>query len=75
MIAILWDSSHVWGYLLLHAVRSAGVPFRILKASEIPQTGIPCKLFLPEGRRLSCRRTALFYHIGRIPAPAAGGKK
>ncbi len=49
MIAILWDSSHVWGYLLLHAVRSAGVPFRILKASEIPQTGIPCKLFLVPG--------------------------
>ncbi len=49
MIAILWDASHVWGYLLLHAVRSAGVPFRILKASDILQTGLPCKLFLVPG--------------------------
>ena len=24
MIAILWDASHIWGYLLLHAVRSNG---------------------------------------------------
>ena len=31
MIAILWDASHIWGYLLLHAVRSTGIPFRVLK--------------------------------------------
>ncbi len=49
MIAVFWDASQVWGYLLLHAVRSAGVPFRILKASEILHSGLSCKLFLVPG--------------------------
>ncbi len=49
MIAIFWDASQIWGYLLLHAVRSAGMPFRILKASEILQSGLSCKLFLAPG--------------------------
>ncbi|MBP3729867.1 MAG: biotin--protein ligase [Mailhella sp.] len=49
MIGILWDASHVWGYLLLHAVRSAGISFRILRAPEIAQSGLSCKMFIVPG--------------------------
>ena len=49
MIAILWDASHIWGYLLLHAVRSTGLPFRVLKGKEIAQSGISCKLIVVPG--------------------------
>ena len=59
MIAIFWDASQIWGYLLLHAVRSSGVPFRILKASEILQSGLSCKLFLAPGGSARRKMAAL----------------
>ncbi|MCQ2444574.1 MAG: BPL-N domain-containing protein [Mailhella sp.] len=49
MITILWDASHIWGYLLLHAVRSTGLPFRVLKGREIAQSGLSCKLIVVPG--------------------------
>lgn len=56
MIAILWDASHIWGYLLLHAVRSAGIPFRVLKGLDIAQTGLSGKMLIVPGG--SARRKA-----------------
>lgn len=56
MIAILWDASHIWGYLLLHAVRSTGIPFRVLKGLDIAQTGLSGKMLMVPGG--SARRKA-----------------
>lgn len=56
MIAILWDASHIWGYLLLHAVRSTGIPFRVLKGLDIAQTGLSGKMLIVPGG--SARRKA-----------------
>ena len=50
MLNILWNASHLWGYVILYALRSAGVPCRVLKASEIAQDGVSGKvLFVPGG--------------------------
>lgn len=49
MINILWDASHLWGYLVRHAVRSAGLPHRLLKGSEIAQQGLSGKVLLVPG--------------------------
>lgn len=56
MIAILWDASHIWGYLLLHAVRSTGIPYRVLKGIEIAQSGLSGKMLIVPGG--SARRKA-----------------
>lgn len=56
MITILWDASHIWGYLLLHAVRSTGVPYRVLKGLDIAQTGLSGKMLMVPGG--SARRKA-----------------
>ena len=56
MIAILWDASHIWGYLLLHAVRSTGIPFHVLKGLDIAQTGLSGKMLMVPGG--SARRKA-----------------
>ena len=56
MINILWDASHIWGYLLLHAVRSAGIPFRVLKGLDIAHSGLTGKMLLVPGG--SARRKA-----------------
>lgn len=56
MITILWDASHIWGYLLLHAVRSTGIPFRVLKGLDIAQTGLSGKMLMVPGG--SARRKA-----------------
>lgn len=56
MIVILWDASHIWGYLLLHAVRSTGIPFRVLKGLDIAQTGLSGKMLMVPGG--SARRKA-----------------
>ena len=56
MITILWDASHIWGYLLLHAVRSTGIPFRVLKGLAIAQTGLSGKMLIVPGG--SARRKA-----------------
>ena len=56
MIAILWNASHIWGYLLLHAVRSTGIPFRVLKGLDIAQTGLSGKMLIVPGG--SARRKA-----------------
>ena len=56
MIDILWDASHVWGYLLLHAVISTGAPFRVLKGLEIAQSGLSGKMLIVPGG--SARRKA-----------------
>lgn len=56
MLNILWDASHLWGYLFLHAVQSAQLPFRLLKASEIAQAGLSGKVLVAPGG--SARRKA-----------------
>lgn len=56
MITILWDASHIWGYLLLHAVSATGVPFRVLKGLDIAQTGLSGKMLMVPGG--SARRKA-----------------
>ncbi len=49
MIGVLWDDSHLWGYLLLNALESAGLPFCLLKAQDINQSLTGCKLLLTPG--------------------------
>ena len=49
MIDILWDASHLWGYLLMHAVHAAGLPCRLLKGPEIAQGGLSGKVLLVPG--------------------------
>lgn len=49
MIDILWDESHLWGYLAWHAVEAAGLPHRLLKGSEIAQGGLSGKVLLVPG--------------------------
>ncbi len=36
-IAMLWDASHIWGFMSLRALRSLGFPVRLLKGSDIAQ--------------------------------------
>ena len=49
MINILWDASHIWGYLLLHAVKATGIPFRVLKGKNIAHSGLTGKMLLVPG--------------------------
>ena len=49
MINILWDASHIWGYLLLHAVNATGIPFRVLKGLDIAHSGLTGKMLLVPG--------------------------
>lgn len=49
MINILWDASHIWGYLLLHAVKATGIPFRVLKGLDIAHSGLTGKMLLVPG--------------------------
>ena len=49
MINILWDASHIWGYLLLHAVKATGIPFRVLKGLDISHSGLTGKMLLVPG--------------------------
>ena len=56
MINILWDASHFWGYLLLHAMQSSGLPYRLLKAEKIAQAGLTGKVLIVPGG--SARRKA-----------------
>ena len=49
MINILWDASHIWGYLLLHAVKSTGLPFRVLKGLDISHSGLTGKMLIVPG--------------------------
>ena len=37
-IAVLWDDSHFWGLMVLHALKFFGVPFHLLKAKEIAES-------------------------------------
>lgn len=59
MLNILWDASHLWGYAVLHAVRAAGVPYRVLKASEIAQEGVSGKALLAPGGGARAKAAAL----------------
>ncbi len=36
-IAMLWDSSHIWGFMALRSLWSLGFPIQLLKGSEIAQ--------------------------------------
>ena len=55
MINILWDASHIWGYLLLHAVKATGIPFRVLKGLDIAHSGLTGKMLLvPSSVAQSC---------------------
>jgi hypothetical protein len=56
VLNILWDASHLWGYLLLHAVRSAELPHRLLKGTAIAQAGLSGKVLAVPGG--SARRKA-----------------
>ncbi len=56
VISILWDASSLWGYLALHAMRSAGLPHRLLKGKDIAQAGVAGKVLLAPGG--SARRKA-----------------
>lgn len=62
-ILILWDASHIWGLMALHAMRSLGLPCRLTSAKEIAQGDILGKqaalLLVPGG---SARRKA--YALG-----------
>ncbi len=49
MIDILWDASYIWGYLLLHAVMSTGIPFRVLKGLDIAQSKLLGKVLIIPG--------------------------
>ncbi|MBR6625737.1 MAG: hypothetical protein IKL01_06000, partial [Mailhella sp.] len=49
MINILWDASHIWGYLLLHAVKATGIPFRVLKGLDIAHSGLTGKMLIVPG--------------------------
>ncbi len=54
---ILWDASHIWGLMLLHTLQDMEVPFRLVKANEIPKvlhsgklsTAMPAALLVPGG--------------------------
>jgi hypothetical protein len=59
MITILWDASHIWGYLLLHAVRSTGIPFRVLKGLDIAQSGLSGKMLIVPGGSARLKAEAL----------------
>ena len=56
---MLWDASHLWGYVALHALRAAGVPHRVLKASEIAQEGVSGKALLVPGGGARAKAAAL----------------
>lgn len=43
MVNILWDESHLWGYLLLHAMQAAEIPHRLVKGVDIAQAGLSGK--------------------------------
>ena len=49
MIDILWDEAHLWGYLARHAVEAAGLPYRLLRGSDIAQGGLSGKVLLVPG--------------------------
>lgn len=66
MLNILWDASHLWGYLLLHAVRSAELPHRLIRGSDIAQAGLSGKVLAVPGG--SARRKA------RALGPAGGAE-
>lgn len=59
MLNILWDASHLWGYVALHALRAAGIPHRVLKASEIAQEGVSGKVLLVPGGGARAKAAAL----------------
>lgn len=39
-IAILWDASHIWGFMAWRAVRALGLSCRLLKAQNIAKGGL-----------------------------------
>ena len=59
VLNMLWDASHLWGYVALHALRAAGVPHRVLKASEIAQEGVSGKALLVPGGGARAKAAAL----------------
>jgi len=49
--ALLWDESHLWGVMAVHALRDAGLPFEIVTADNVRQGGLSGRplLFVPGG--------------------------
>lgn len=39
-IAMVWDASHIWGFMAWRAVRGLGLPCRLLKAQNIAKGGL-----------------------------------
>mgnify|MGYP002535264373 CR=1 FL=1 len=70
MLNMLWDASHLWGYVALHALRAAGVPHRVLKASEIAQEGVSGKALLVPGGGARAKAAALKPGDGEIDEAA-----
>ncbi len=53
MLYVLWDESHIWGLLAVHAVHSLGIPYCVVRGAEIAagllQRERPAMLFVPGG--------------------------
>ncbi|MBI5141234.1 MAG: hypothetical protein HZA20_03445 [Nitrospirae bacterium] len=49
--ALLWDESHLWGVMAVHALRNSGLPFEIVTADDVRQGGLAGRplLFMPGG--------------------------
>ncbi|MDO5536291.1 MAG: BPL-N domain-containing protein [Desulfovibrionaceae bacterium] len=66
-IAMLWDSSHIWGFMSLRALQSLGFPVRLLKGRDIAQGALfrktegtePCRLLVVPGGSAGLKREAL----------------
>jgi len=51
-VFVLWDESHLWGVLVLRALRALGIPHGILRAHDIAEgalAGKPALLIVPGG--------------------------
>lgn len=59
MLTLFWDASHLWGYLLLHALEGLGVKYQVLKGSDIAQAGLSGKLLLVPGGAARQKEQAL----------------
>ena len=61
-VYILWDKSHIWGLTAWRALRSMGVPHRLLKAASIAQgafSGKPPSVLLAPGGTARLKAKAL----------------
>ena len=62
-IAILWDASHIWGFMAWRAVRGLGLSCRLFKAQNIAKGGLFGK---PGDAGAGERRFSLLLVPGRL---------